>query len=133
MPTTSPAMIDSGSRVSRVSSTMRGSPQAVPVAAASTYSQRGVMTATPNDTLLGLIRCTRGPKGTSIVYPLEGAAIQRTSSSHGRHPRAVRGPVLESGVMSIDEVGRGKARDVPVPVYYLERSGGVTWPVDPPD
>ena len=46
--------------VSSVSSTMIGSPQAVPVAAASTYSQRGVMTATPNDTWLGLTRWTLG-------------------------------------------------------------------------
>ena len=59
MPTTSPLAIWFKSMGSSVSSTMMGSPHLVPVAAASTYSQRGVMTATPNDTLLGLIRCTR--------------------------------------------------------------------------
>ena len=37
-----------------------GSPQPLPVAAASTYSQRGVITATPNDLELGLTRWTRG-------------------------------------------------------------------------
>ena len=41
---------------SSVSSTRWGSPHCVPVAAARTYSHRGVMTATPNDTWLGLIR-----------------------------------------------------------------------------
>jgi hypothetical protein len=40
----------------RVSSTTRGSPQWAGVAAATTYCQRGVMTATPNDTSLGLTR-----------------------------------------------------------------------------
>ena len=35
---------------------MWGSPQRVPVAAARTYSHRGVMTATPNDVSLGLTR-----------------------------------------------------------------------------
>ena len=39
-----------------VSSTMTGSPNSSGVAAAMTYSQRGVMTPTPNDTWLGLTR-----------------------------------------------------------------------------
>src|SRR5439155_17580917 len=65
MPTTSPAAKSAGSTWSSVSSTRCGSPQREPVAAARTYSQRGVMTATPNDKSLGLIRCTRGPTDTS--------------------------------------------------------------------
>ena len=40
----------------RVSSTRIGSPSDDGVAAASTYCQRGVITAVPNDTLLGLIK-----------------------------------------------------------------------------
>jgi len=39
---------------------MWGSPQRSPVAAARTNSQRGVMTATPNEVSLGLTRWTRG-------------------------------------------------------------------------
>ena len=46
--------------LARVSSTSMGIAKAFRgVAAASTYCQRGVMTAVPNETLLGLIRCTR--------------------------------------------------------------------------
>src|SRR5437588_12740076 len=60
MPTTSPASIASRSSGSRVSSTICGSPQRSPVAEASTYSHRGVMTATPKDCVLGLTRWTRG-------------------------------------------------------------------------
>src|SRR6266487_5758793 len=60
MPTTSPASMDRTSTDSSVSSTRCGSPHRVPVAAARTYSQRGVMTATPNDSSLGLMRWTRG-------------------------------------------------------------------------
>src|SRR5579864_5154292 len=40
----------------RVSSTRCGGPQHEGVAPASTYNHRGVMTAVPKDTLLGLIR-----------------------------------------------------------------------------
>src|SRR5690606_13410369 len=43
-----------------VSSTTCGSPHRVPVAPARTYSQRGVMTATPKETSLGFTRWTRG-------------------------------------------------------------------------
>src|SRR5437773_11370334 len=35
-----------------------GSPKVFGVAPASTYCQRGVMTAVPNETVLGLMRCT---------------------------------------------------------------------------
>ena len=45
-----------GSNRSSVSSTMTGSPKRSGVAAASTKSQRGVMTAIPNDTSLGFTR-----------------------------------------------------------------------------
>src|SRR5262249_59482040 len=59
MPTTSPGAMSSRTTGSSVSSTRWGSPHLVPVAEASTYSHRGVMTATPKDRLLGLMRCTR--------------------------------------------------------------------------
>src|SRR5215471_347388 len=58
MPTTSPLETVSGFQRSRVSSVTIGSPYDSGVAAASTYSHRGVMTPTPNDRLLGLMRCT---------------------------------------------------------------------------
>lgn len=38
---------------------MRGSPHPLPVADAKTYSHRGVITATPKDCVLGLMRCMR--------------------------------------------------------------------------
>src|ERR1700677_1747724 len=47
-----------GTSASRVSSTMTGSPNDPGVAAASTYSQRGVITAVPKEWSLGLIRKT---------------------------------------------------------------------------
>src|SRR5215217_3683528 len=62
IPTTSPAWMVVSSMSSSDSSTMIGSPHSVPVAAARTKSQRGVMTATPNETWLGLIRWMRGCK-----------------------------------------------------------------------
>src|SRR5450755_4701282 len=58
MPTASPFFICSGSICSSVSSTRIGSPKLRGVAAASTYCQRGVITAVPNETLLGFTRCT---------------------------------------------------------------------------
>src|SRR5262245_31644642 len=73
IPTTSPDRMDAGSTGSSVSSTSRGSPHLTPVAAASTYSHRGVMTATPNETSLGVIKWTRGWSGivrTADVTPL---------------------------------------------------------------
>src|ERR1043165_5802710 len=71
IPTTSPLWMSSKLTGSSVSSTRWGSPHVVPVAAARTYNQRGVMTATPNDRLLGLIRWTRG---NAISYSYRGAA-----------------------------------------------------------
>src|SRR6516225_8727987 len=68
MPTTSPDAIVETSIRSSVSSTRQGSPHSVPVAAANTYSQRGVITATPNDKSLGLIRWTREPTITSRCF-----------------------------------------------------------------
>src|SRR3954464_9728703 len=65
IPTTSPLATASRFTGSSVLSIRFGSPQVFPVAAASTNNQRGVMTATPNDRLLGLIRCTRPGKATS--------------------------------------------------------------------
>ena len=50
-----------GSKSWSVSSQMTGSPKRAGVAAASTYSQRGVMTAMPNETWLGFTRKTRIP------------------------------------------------------------------------
>src|SRR5438477_5413334 len=65
MPTTSPLAMTLGSTWSSVSSIRFGSPQRDPVAAASTYSHRGVITATPNDNSLGLMRWTRALTGPS--------------------------------------------------------------------
>src|SRR6266576_4004085 len=48
----------SGSRCCSVSSQMRGSPNVRGVAPASTYNQRGVITAVPKAVSLGLTRCT---------------------------------------------------------------------------
>src|SRR5262245_21852172 len=59
MPTTSPALTWVGLNGSRVSSTILGAPKSAGVAAASTYGQRGVITAVPNERSLGLTRCTR--------------------------------------------------------------------------
>ncbi len=50
MPTMSPGWMRDGSSGSSVSSVMIGSPYSAGVAAASTYSQRGVMTPMPNET-----------------------------------------------------------------------------------
>src|SRR4051812_17893386 len=58
MPTTSPAETVAGFQDSRVSSVMIGSPYFSGVAAARTYSHRGVITPTPNDKALGLMRWT---------------------------------------------------------------------------
>ena len=49
-PTTSPGASCAASKGSSVSSATIGSPHREGVAAASTYSHRGVMTAVPNDT-----------------------------------------------------------------------------------
>src|SRR5579863_1504829 len=56
IPTTSPAEMLSGSRLSKVSSQISGSPNSIGVAVANTYSQRGVMTAVPKAESLGLIK-----------------------------------------------------------------------------
>src|SRR5271157_1246210 len=58
MPTMSPRCTLAGSQGNRVSSHRIGSPKDPGVAAASTKSQRGVMTAVPKDVSLGLTRCT---------------------------------------------------------------------------
>src|SRR5436309_2413830 len=78
MPTTSPDAIAEKSTGSSVSSTRHGSPHSVPVAAASTYNHRGVMTATPNDTELGLIRWTR-----ELMHTSGGADQPRERASCG--------------------------------------------------
>ncbi len=59
IPTVSPGATLATSKGSSVSSAIRGVPKCGGVAAANTYSQRGVMTAVPNETSLGLTRCTR--------------------------------------------------------------------------
>src|SRR5687768_9252071 len=66
IPTTSPLAISFMSIGSSVSSTRWGSPHFVPVAAARTYSHLGVITATPKERLLGLIRCTREDTETPL-------------------------------------------------------------------
>src|ERR1700735_4896776 len=58
MPTMSPAWMLSGTICSSDSSTRMGSPADCGVAAASTKSQRGVMTAVPKELSLGLTRWT---------------------------------------------------------------------------
>src|SRR5579864_8891279 len=65
IPTTSPLVTFSGLSNSSVSSQMTASPKALGVADARTYSQRGVITAVPNEISLGLTRCTRIPLGTA--------------------------------------------------------------------
>src|SRR4051812_23301773 len=89
MPTTSPLAMVSMSTGSSVLSMRWGSPHAVPVAAARTYNHRGVMTATPKDRLLGLIKWTRGGKDTS-----QGKLQYHTVSQHlagGNLPSGGRG------------------------------------------
>src|SRR5215207_7631628 len=83
MPTTSPFDTCVISRGSSVSSRMFGSPHLVPVAAARTYNQRGVMTATPNDKLLGFIKCTREDNRTPLW---ENAVSYCVSGSYGEKP-----------------------------------------------
>src|SRR5437868_12764399 len=83
IPTTSPLAIWSRSIGSKVSSRIFGSPHVVPVAAARTYSQRGVMTATPNDRLLGLIRCTREDNRAPLW---ENAVSYCVSGTYGEKP-----------------------------------------------
>src|ERR1700722_11912693 len=75
MPTTSPADMRSGSKLSKVSSQISGSPNSLGVAVANTYSQRGVMTAVPNAESLGLMRCI-------VKGPFLGALAQ--TSAHWR-------------------------------------------------
>src|SRR5438093_9783110 len=58
MPTTSPDDTLPGSHRSSVSYVTIGSPYSSGVAAARTYSHRGVITPTPNANALGLTRCT---------------------------------------------------------------------------
>src|SRR5947207_8161859 len=58
IPTTSPAWTLAESQGSNVSSVISGSPYESGVAAARTYNHRGVITPTPNDRPLGLMRCT---------------------------------------------------------------------------
>ena len=61
IPTTSPGCTCCASNTSSVSSQMIGLPKRAGVAAASTYSHRGVITAVPNETWLGFTRNTRIP------------------------------------------------------------------------
>src|SRR5688572_32836526 len=83
IPTTSPLAIWLKSMGSRVSSRILGSPHCVPVAAARTYNQRGVMTATPNDRLLGFIKCTREDNRSPHS---ENAVSYCVSGSYGEKP-----------------------------------------------
>src|SRR6476659_2601301 len=103
MPTTSPLLIVAGSMGSSVSSTMIGSPQAVPVAEATTYSQRGVITATPKDFVLGLIRWTRPATHTSAEYA-DGIrkllCFTREAASVPRFPALKRMELLRSLLVS---------------------------------
>src|SRR6187399_50363 len=99
MPTTSPAWIAVRSTRSSVSSTRWGSPHFVPVAAASTYSHRGVMTATPNEWSLGLIRCTRDRNGISKLHHLSLSYLALSDDC-----RLVR--ALDSGPASTHQLRR---------------------------
>src|ERR1017187_7070764 len=67
IPTMSPGFIEPGTSSSSVSSQMIGSPNGLGVAAARTYSQRGVITAVPKAISLGLTRWTRSPEGTAAL------------------------------------------------------------------
>src|SRR5262245_48997733 len=70
IPTTSPGSICEVSNGYSDSSQIIGEPHRDGIAAASTYGQRGIMTAVPKDTLLGLTRNTR------IAKPPRKAANQ---------------------------------------------------------
>src|SRR6185437_4876413 len=87
MPTTSPGDRAAGSMGSNVSSTTCGSPHRVPVAAARTYSQRGVMTATPNEASLGLTKWTRGTLDVgsviATVWLLDALVVMRVGRRRG--------------------------------------------------
>src|SRR5439155_22704390 len=106
IPTTSPGAMIAGSIGTSVSSTRFGSPHREPVAAASTYSQRGVMTATPKETWLGLIRWTREPNR----HLAELVGRRRTDSSaisaQGNH----RVEIIRGGGLGCAEISAGRAK-----------------------
>src|ERR1700722_18873684 len=83
----------SGSSWLRVSSTRIGSPNFLGVAPARTYCQRGVMTAVPNDTWLGLIRWTFTPSAPSYCGFLR--TVTRVTSGTRFHVRCVLGETLD--------------------------------------
>src|SRR6266481_8393267 len=82
----------SGSIWLRVSSTRMGSPKLLGVAPASTYCQRGVMTAVPNDTWLGLIRWTFTRSAPSYCGFLR--TVSRVTSGTRFDVRCVLGETL---------------------------------------
>src|SRR5439155_7378883 len=79
-----------------------GSPHSDPVAAASTYSQRGVMTATPNEESLGLIKWTRELTHTSWKGPRSLTA--RTNQAQER-------AVSKERIGTIHGIGRRTTTD----------------------
>jgi hypothetical protein len=87
----------------------------VPVAAARTYSQRGVITATPNDTSLGLTKWTRATPDVEWAsaipteFPVDALAVmgvggRRGSRYRGYHFTLGNLPPSENGcvVIAID-------------------------------
>src|SRR5262245_7380131 len=124
IPTTSPALIVDKSIVSSVSSTIAGTPYDSGVAAASTYSQRGVMTPIPNDTWLGFTRWTvtclasrkidESPSGICVyqfdaytiadletfVAPFETSLDQRTPDPN---PGALFGRARHDGIKTFSD------------------------------
>src|SRR5262245_18497654 len=120
MPTTSPGAIVEKSTGSSVSSTRRGSPHSRPVAAARTYSQRGVITATPNESSLGLMRCTRGVTRPSIDGVQSHFAVRDFElRDHGEFVRAV-----DSRSTAANQLDRAQRCD-----DHELKSAHSTWPL----
>src|SRR5579864_654105 len=111
IPTTSPACNVSKSIFSRVSSTSTGSPNSLGVAPASTYSQRGVITAVPKETSLGLTRWTficglaslRQSLGKHMIsgthFPERGLLLKLPQPSHQGFGR----PTNETRILYLHE------------------------------
>src|ERR1700690_3702220 len=113
----------SGSTGLRVSSTRMGSPKLLGVAPARTYCQRGVMTAVPNDTWLGLIRWTF--TRSAPLYCGFLRTVSRVTSGTRFYVRCVLGETLDllaperNGSQSAcsawrESEGRGLRRDKPL-------------------
>src|SRR3954468_19951565 len=86
MPTTSPEDTVAGFQGSRVSSVIIGSPYFSGVAAARTYNHRGVITPTPNDKALGLMRWTfiQSPVSERYAHFQASTILSRRGYIHQR-------------------------------------------------